>query len=397
MTITTTTSTTSTPAASTAAPSMAGSNNNINTSTGVSSNGASNINGQAAATADGQEATVPSGIIDSNSSSSTLNNSITNDRTIENNTGGPMSPPIPSPPKKEAPVPISLVPAEVKCMSSIDEATSHGKTSGTSVNGDLGAKCTDGGISSHHLTNTSNEASDAPPVKKLKGLLKKPSPDKKSRNNGDRSHNKRVTFSETMMVFCDDWPMEYMPQIMAMKSPSDFNLVEVAASGYMFEPPIEYQDCLPFDPPPDYRDVIAQVTRANDPNGDDDEQGSGHLQHSYVTHNESVVNTANVVTTTAASTAAVATLKSATSTSATSAIVIPATDDVSNGFAFIDSGELKSKMCFTSEREREREKDRERERTIYKIQCEKQVQKSSLSYFFFPSSLFHIEKGGMKE
>jgi hypothetical protein len=84
--------------------------------------------------------------------------------------------------------------------------------------------------------------------KPLKSLLKT------SHSSGDKC-KKRVQFSETLLVFCDDWPEELMPQIIALKSPSDFSLVEVAAQGYMFEPPAEYQDCLSFDPPPDYRDL----------------------------------------------------------------------------------------------------------------------------------------------
>lgn len=87
--------------------------------------------------------------------------------------------------------------------------------------------------------------------KKLKSLLKKGLKDSTKTSNG----RKRVTFSETMQVFCDDWPQNLMPQIIALKSPTDFNLVEV--QGYMFEPPVEYQDFLPFEPPPDYRDLIA--------------------------------------------------------------------------------------------------------------------------------------------
>ena len=214
---------------------------------------------------------------------------------------------------------ISLTPTDVKAKDTtepVEIVTGDGTVENSSNNK---TKNNDNKSSSDDsVINSNDNSDDVPPVKKLKGLLKKPGSDKKSR--ADRS-GRRVTFSETMMVFCDDWPMEYMPQIMAMKSPSDFNLVEVAASGYMFEPPIEYQDCLPFDPPPDYRDVIAQVTRAND-----------DIQCKYVTHSETMVNTANITTT------ANATLKSANPASATSTIVIPASDDVSNGFAFIDSG-----------------------------------------------------------
>ena len=95
--------------------------------------------------------------------------------------------------------------------------------------------------------------------KQLKGLLKKPVRERSIKANGER---KRVTFSETMQVFCDDWPQNLMPQIIALKSPTDFNLVEV--QGYMFEPPVEYQDFLPFDPPPDYRDLIANSLCAFD-------------------------------------------------------------------------------------------------------------------------------------
>lgn len=113
------------------------------------------------------------------------------------------------------------------------------------------------------MTGTSTAAADDPaaaavpespadqPVelcKPLKSLLKT------TQSSGDKS-KKRVQFSETLLVFCDDWPEELMPQIIALKSPSDFSLVEVAAQGYMFEPPAEYQDCLSFDPPPDYRDL----------------------------------------------------------------------------------------------------------------------------------------------
>lgn len=337
MTITTATST-STSQATTAGPSMA-TNTTPGVGVGVGSNGANNINDGIGATAESSfEPAVQERAVVVVDSSSHLNNTITNDSMIESDIGRSSSPPIPSAPKKDVPVPISLVRSEVK--NSIDEVTPFSNNNQLSksseINGD--ATTNNSTVSSKEssstiveVNNTSNDSSDnaPPPVKKLKGLLKKPSPDK-SKNRNDKNR-KRVTFSETMMVFCDDWPMEYMPQIMAMKSPSDFNLVEVAASGYMFEPPIEYQDCLPFDPPPDYRDVIAQVTRAND-----DEQ---LLQHSYVTHNESMVNTANV-TTTASTVTSGATLKSATSTSATSTIVIPATDDVSNGFAFIDSGKF---------------------------------------------------------
>lgn len=95
--------------------------------------------------------------------------------------------------------------------------------------------------------------------KQLKGLLKKPVRDRPIKSSGER---KRVKFSETMQVFCDDWPQNLMPQIIALKSPTDFNLVEV--QGYMFEPPVEYQDFLPFDPPPDYRDLIANSLCAFD-------------------------------------------------------------------------------------------------------------------------------------
>lgn len=213
---------------------------------------------------------------------------------------------------------ISLTPTDLKVKDTVDSVEIETDDSSVENSSNNKSKSIDSKSSDSSVINSTDNSDDVPPVKKLKGLLKKPGTDKKSRS--DRS-GRRVTFSETMMVFCDDWPMEYMPQIMAMKSPSDFNLVEVAASGYMFEPPIEYQDCLPFDPPPDYRDVIAQVTRAND-----------DIQCKYVTHSETMVNTANITTTANAS------IKSANPASATSTIVIPARDDVSNGFAFIDSG-----------------------------------------------------------
>lgn len=108
-----------------------------------------------------------------------------------------------------------------------------------------------------------------PQNKPLKGLLKS------SPSSGDKS-KKRVQFSETLLVFCDDWPEELMPQIIALKSPSDFSLVEVAAQGYMFEPPVEYQDCLSFDPPPDYRDM----SRGDAASGGSD-SGSDQSQESF--------------------------------------------------------------------------------------------------------------------
>lgn len=132
--------------------------------------------------------------------------------------------------------------------------------------------------SSRETSSTEEDDSSVEVVRKpLKGLLKKKFAD-------DPKKKKRVKFSETMMVFCDDWPMEIMPQIIALKSPSDFNLVEVAASGYMFEPPIEYQDCLPFDPPPDYRDIIAQVTAI----GSDDDASSDGSHFSYEVDRQAV-------------------------------------------------------------------------------------------------------------
>ena len=107
---------------------------------------------------------------------------------------------------------------------------------------------------------------DPPANKPLKGLLKKA---KSSDSTGSASGKKkrRVKFAETMMVWwvpSDDWSDELMmPQMIALKSPSEFNLVEIAAqTGYMFEPPAEYKDLdfLPFDPPPDYRDCINSNT-----------------------------------------------------------------------------------------------------------------------------------------
>ena len=70
-----------------------------------------------------------------------------------------------------------------------------------------------------------------------------------------KTHNKRVKFSETMQVFCYELPDNQMPQIIALKSPAEMNLMEFQS--YMFEPPAEYQDFLTFEPPPDYRDFIA--------------------------------------------------------------------------------------------------------------------------------------------
>ncbi|KAI1282155.1 hypothetical protein HDE_13109 [Halotydeus destructor] len=119
----------------------------------------------------------------------------------------------------------------------------------------------------------SGPEADGPPIRpakavprKLKGLLKKSwsecgteTTDGRIPDDKGGKRRKNVTFSETMMVFCDDWPMELMPHIVAMKSPGDFNLVEMT-QGYMFEPPAEYQDMLPFDPPLDYRDIIAAVS-----------------------------------------------------------------------------------------------------------------------------------------
>ena len=100
-----------------------------------------------------------------------------------------------------------------------------------------------------------------PPIRPpLQGLLKKTQKPEPGTDSSQRK--RRVRFADTMMVFCDDWPEELMPQIIALKSPSDFNLVEIAAQGYMFEPPAEYKDMLPFDPPPDYRDCVNNL---NDP------------------------------------------------------------------------------------------------------------------------------------
>uniref|UniRef100_T1K6V6 Uncharacterized protein n=1 Tax=Tetranychus urticae TaxID=32264 RepID=T1K6V6_TETUR len=93
--------------------------------------------------------------------------------------------------------------------------------------------------------------------KPLKGLLKRNKCESNSSSSEDKKSKKRVKFAETMMVFCDDWPEEIMPQIIALKSPTDFNLIEIVASGFMFEPPVEYQDLLPFDPPPDYQDCVS--------------------------------------------------------------------------------------------------------------------------------------------
>ncbi|XP_054154516.1 putative uncharacterized protein DDB_G0282133 [Oppia nitens] len=105
----------------------------------------------------------------------------------------------------------------------------------------------------NNSTNTMSTTTTSRP-KQLKSLLKKGISEKSMKGNVNKGH-KRVKFSETMQVFCDDWPQNLMPQIIALKSPTDFNLVEV--QGYMFEPPVEYQDLLPFEPPPDYRDFIA--------------------------------------------------------------------------------------------------------------------------------------------
>ena len=111
------------------------------------------------------------------------------------------------------------------------------------------------GTAADELASAAVVPTDEPAVaseKPLKGLLKS------SSTSGETKSKKKVSFSETLLVFCDDWPVELMPQIIALKSPSDFNLLEVAAQGYMFEPPIEYQDVLSFDPPPDYRDISNQ-------------------------------------------------------------------------------------------------------------------------------------------
>lgn len=111
--------------------------------------------------------------------------------------------------------------------------------------------------------------------KPLKGLLKKAkSSDSQDSSTSNGSKKKRrVKFAETMMVFCDDWPEELMPQIIPItfKSSNEFNLVELAAqsymNSYMFEPPAEYKDLdldfLPFDPPPDYRDCINSAACSN--------------------------------------------------------------------------------------------------------------------------------------
>lgn len=121
-----------------------------------------------------------------------------------------------------------------------------------------------------------------PPIRPpLRGLLKKT---QKPEPGTDASQKRRrVRFADTMMVFCDDWPEELMPQILAVKSPSDLSLVEVAAQGYMFEPPAEYKDMLPFDPPPDYRDccATAATTFADD---DDSEQQGAAQQHHHPHH-----------------------------------------------------------------------------------------------------------------
>ena len=114
-------------------------------------------------------------------------------------------------------------------------------------------------------TGSAGSKMDLPAAKPLKGLLKKT---KSSDSTGSSSSKKkrRVKFAETMMVWwvpSDDWSEELMPQMIALKSPSEFNLVEIAAqTGYMFEPPAEYKDLdfLPFDPPPDYRDCINSNT-----------------------------------------------------------------------------------------------------------------------------------------
>ena len=99
-----------------------------------------------------------------------------------------------------------------------------------------------------------NSTADGKP---LKGLLKKSSSSSSSSSSSEgqsvKKEKKRVKFAETTTVVWEDWPEDIIPPI---KPPSDFNLVEIAAQGFMFEPPIEYQDLLPFDPPPDYRDCV---------------------------------------------------------------------------------------------------------------------------------------------
>ena len=120
---------------------------------------------------------------------------------------------------------------------------------GTSAGGDAASAA----VPDDASPNPSPVKQSADLCKPLKSLLKT-SLSKTGLPSVEKS-NKRVSFSETLLVFCDDWPDELMPQIIALKSPSDFSLVEVAAQGYMFEPPAEYQDCLSFDPPPDYRDM----------------------------------------------------------------------------------------------------------------------------------------------
>ena len=107
---------------------------------------------------------------------------------------------------------------------------------------------------SETITYSTNSTSSSN-SKELKGLLKKIPTDKCNGKENGKDKKKKVTFSDTMMVFCDDWPDNQTPQIITLKSPTDFNLVEV--QGYMFEPPIEYRDFMEFDPPPDYRDFLA--------------------------------------------------------------------------------------------------------------------------------------------
>lgn len=98
-----------------------------------------------------------------------------------------------------------------------------------------------------------------PVSKPSKGLLK-PSQTSEFSTDGSARCKKHVKFSDTMMVFCDDWPEEMMPQFIALNPPANsYNLFELVASDLMFDPPAEYQDLQQFDPPPDYQDCVTSM------------------------------------------------------------------------------------------------------------------------------------------
>lgn len=170
--------------------------------------------------------------------------------------------------------------------SSIQHKNGHGDEQGSADGGQSSSLSSTSSSSSASAsrnsstanTSTTNSAESAEKrAKALKSLIKKridPSQD------FIKSHNKRVKFSETMQVFLYEMPDNQMPQIIALKSPAELNLMEFQQ--YMFEPPAEYQDFLAFEPPPDYRDFIAnslgvfrnEVTFDYIDDDEDDSEGS---------------------------------------------------------------------------------------------------------------------------